>query len=525
MEKKYATGVKGIETLIEQRAVDKPFSLEIERFKSRSGFARHRVDAALASAQIVREFELESRSKRDHTMRRNGAMLAMIYDGIWDQELADFWEIKEKDLVHYYSMKLHMFLYMMSDVESEFRIHVNKEAIKRYAIEAEKAERYRKGIKGELSEYKVVPKKDGKLSVTDIILNVAHPALVYKRENNPPRLIIQEELWGSSNDEDPLVTLQGELENLKYQLKTYSTRSIDGKRVWTRNEEGITQYQYKKNKKEIERQIVSIQRKREWLYSLYFLDGEANDNFTYINASGRWKIANKTLGTTHTLKVTSVGHGKALIGVYVKWFNERYKAEIEQRRKEREAKNEKDKKAVKRLGAKLEKQKRDERIFKLYESGITNAAEIARRVGKFRGKNMSDRTVRDILNKYIKAKASPKSIPTQEELQQQEAERQEENRLMRLRFEQAHAQIEGKQKKWFRDQYNRKLRSLHNIGQNPSQISKTILNTPEEIARDLAKLKITPHFDFNLLTKKEQAAYRKKKREEEGEDPLELLDI
>ncbi len=479
---------------IDKRANESPFRVDFEMFKY-SKFTGHRVRASIISAGYEKEFKSESRRKRYVTLKRNQAIHSMLFDRVWSAKLAGIHQIKKEDVTFYYSRLIHMRIMINNDFGLEFREFVMQRAKECFEIENQKKQVYLTGIAG--------GNRDRTKGRKGLFRNLL-AGEAYKREHPvPPRLMIEEELFPRTDEISIIEEYHNEIDSLYLKSKSFKTVELENGTTYRLNKSEISEHKYKKSVREIKSKIKALQKRRQWLYDVLFLDGEANDNFTFIKAVGIWYLerGNKEL---LTLNVTSVGQGEALTMEYMRWFNLRFSSEIVVRQKEDRLRKDKESKELKRSINKLKKLDRDRRVIALYEEGISKA-DIHRQT------NVAVRTVGDIIKRHESGIEVEIDVSAQELVTQ----REQEISAREVMIEQEIARYQNQEKARDKQMYQDLIIRLHNKGKKPTQISKTIVMVgARQIAHDLTALNIEPHFDFDIATEEQKKA--KSKENEEG---------
>ena len=587
MKKLFATGEKGLVQELEMRAIKQPFTINLNTNKKLFEHSAFRVRASIKEFEyglIVKEEKLQAflgkiKSKRIRTkvekasrntqereasgrlkgyktQMLNGAIQAMILDGYWCEKLAGLHGMNREDVDKYYSIKMHLWILLNTEVEVGFLEHLKDKAIEVYRVENKKVEFYKSGL--EQLDLKVGLRK---------LLAVGK----FKRNNALPRLMIEQMLYGTN-----------ETELLRNKLESYTTlTNKDGVREWLFNSESITQHQYKKSRKLAKEKLNLRQKRNTKLHKQLFLDNESNINMTFIKAFGlkslkeafkvgihaykidwEWfrevdkniedyteeltckyeqnnltdlektifKPTNPILENTKII-ITSVGQGNALIKEYTRWYNTEYKDEIGED-KEREVKiktNERNQQ--RRAEGKLVKKVRDENIINLVRSGENNKSKIAKELG------VNDRTVRDVVSRYeaveelfSKGVTIPEAISDQTEIKlttvihfieiitqeqvntsvltlEQEslvkAQREEEERTKDVLREKHIRRIEREKINAWKEKMANEVVKLHEVGFNPTGINKLISLSTTDIVAVLKNRGMVPLFDTNLASEEE----------------------
>jgi len=612
MRKLFATGDKGIIEEINLRALSHPMKLNLS---ANEGFYKHRAFRVRASilehryglqareeklqeflstiksrktrskveksAKKSEERALSGRLKGYKTQMVNGAMLAMIMDGVWSKELADLHDIVREDVDHYYTTQMYIWIFLNNEIEAGFLEYLKEKAIEAYRVETTKVKQYEEGLKGDAD----------KLGVG---LRSLLSAGKFKRDNNPPRLTIEKTLYGKNE------LGVSKLEGLRNNLRAYTEITDEKKdRNWFHYSESITQYKYRKETKRLGREIKSIQKRNANLHKKLFLDNESNANITYIKSIGlndlkkacskginanklNWKRFNSTdksieeyteelsikyndskltedeklvfkptnpILENTKIKVTSVGQGKALVKEYVRWYNELYQLEIVEAKEVENKRQTTARNDQRRAKSRLVKKERDEQVIFLLRSGETNKAQIARVL------DVKPRTVREIVDRfeaiedlfnrgvtipeaiseqtgtklptvihYIEIITTEQVVPsvlTTEQNETLEAQREEEERALELMRVAEIKRIERERKQKNKEIMTKEVLRLHNRRCNPTFINKQINLSTTEIVNILKEMNLTPVFDYNLASDEEIKARkveRFKKLQEDGKN-------
>lgn len=603
MERLYGSGEKGLIEEIKNRALENPIPINLIPCSESEG-GTYRINAAITEFEYgnnVREAELQEqlqkikskkvrlkvekaakqkqeraasgRLKGYRTQQRNGAIMAMILDWVWSDELANLHEISKSDVQHYYSILHHMRAYFNVEADKEFIEYLKLKAIEAYKIETEKVNEYQKGLAANnISSSKPLRK---------LLASKA-----FKRENLiPPRLVIEDELYGK--DDQGLNAMA----SLRHNLDSYSTTTEDGDRFWFHNGKQITQHEYRTKGASIEKEIKVLQKRHAQLRKYLFLDNEANKHVTFIKAIGIKELKsvvnpyvhidrinqedfkqlnmsfteyakflenksknegltkyeksvfmpNGTLNWLSKINVTSVGQGEALLKKYAAWHLRTYREEIKETQAEEEARRTALKNEKLRIENRVKRLERDKDVIDLLNTGETNKAEIARQL------DLKPRSVREIVQRYQavldlhnKGVRVPEAISEQtgtklstvvyylelitgedvssntlttqqgREIAQQ---REEERRAREAIYLREIKRIEREEIQKGRETIEREVVQLHNIGFCPTRINKKMaLVSTTEAVNILKNRGIKPHFDYQLATDEERQAEKERIR-------------
>ena len=500
---------------------------------------RDKVSRAIESKQ---ELELSGNAKGRYTMRRNQAMKAMIVDGVWSKDLAKMYDISKEDVRVYHTEEMRISVFLNYSTHNDFRKHLFDKAVKAFEIEKLKLDKYQEGSKAK---------------GTKGLLRKLFASNKFQRENNIPRLLIEQKLYGR-NEEG-----KSKIEVLHDELDAYCTRTDEyGEREWLYKGREISQHEYKKGTEVVDAKLRKLQVENQKLYNLFFLDNEANDNMTYIKAVGHsileqfvsqkeqfesdtTGLARKPLEGMLSIQVTSVGQGKKLIEKYCSWFNKKFKDEIEATKNEDEKVRTAEKNEKNRIENRTKKLDRDRQIIELRESGERNAVKIAVQVDE------KERTVREILTRYdrvvelyrcgvtvpeaiteqIKTKLSTvihyleiftgESINTNsltsEQRQQQELARQQETEARKEMEEREFRRLEREKANFWKMEQEKVIIRLHSNGLYPSNIQKSVNISVTAIKNILKEHNLVPHFDWKVASDEEHKENSEKRRIQEQE--------
>lgn len=449
--------------------------------------------------------------KAQETFRRNQAMMAMIRDSVWCQELADIHKIVLSDVSFYYSKWLHLGLIVQVEFGKAFHDYVVSEAIVRYEIEDGKFQTYKMGTRGEFE--------------TGGFLRKIIAGGKFKRTEKLPRLAIELELYGKVEGKKTIEDLDDE------KIALYNNRG------------GMSRAEFKQEKERIEDEIQGLFRRRKKLFDWMLMDSASGHNMNFIRAVGVWALQRlradredegkevetgglfvflepETPFEVKDLKVVSVAHGVEMIKIYMRWFNATHAVAIAERRLEKKAQSDKKGKNRVRALAQQQKREKDESVLNLWKQGVTNKAEISRQT------EVAVTTVKDIIRKYEQDLLSGESARIAQEQAQLEHEQQELARVREALYERERLKLEVSVERREKKRFEQLLIDLHNMGLNPTEMSKTLYLSASEISERLRAIKvvslvsknlgvqtepfyITPNYDKNHSTPEEIELYLK----------------
>lgn len=297
MQKKYTTGKKGLVDEIESRAHTNPFPLELQDSNEED------VECPKVSNQLLLHFYMNrlgllgalTSNKKFRTSLTNRAMDAMIDDLVWDDDLANAYQISREELEYHNSLKIHLHRFVNQELEDEWKSIVQNKSKVCFEEELNKAIKYREG-------------KNNAFEENNKGLRGLLASGRYEKEHTTPRIMVENQLFGKS---DAIMQFHNEFRLLEAM----------------RNAGEISISTYKEEERKKQAALKAYLRDKRRLFGELFNDEESNVNYIYIRAIGN-RIYGTETTTIPTLNVTSVRHGKDLIDQYVKWYNAKHILEI-----------------------------------------------------------------------------------------------------------------------------------------------------------------------------------------------------
>lgn len=108
---------------IDRRAETAPIDPELPNRKALKLLA-HSVDKEIIYHEYCRSLKIPNDSVANQTASRNRAYRAMLFDNVWDEELAGYCGITPDTLINYYSRLVHLSRMINNELEPEFREYV-----------------------------------------------------------------------------------------------------------------------------------------------------------------------------------------------------------------------------------------------------------------------------------------------------------------------------------------------------------------------------------------------------------------
>jgi hypothetical protein len=341
---------------IDRRAETAPIDPELPNRKALKLLA-HSVDKEIIYHEYCRSLKIPNDSVANQTASRNRAYRAMLFDNVWDEELAGYCGITPDTLINYYSRLVHLSRMINNELEPEFREYVLSAGRTLLTKEENKVQMYLIRKKG--SEKK------------SFLRQLLHDK-TYEELHPPPRMLVQ----------NRLNRLADEIFNL-------STKDYDIERGYKNGD--ITRSEYKSMISENRQAIRLAVRNKRKAFRDIFSDKESNENFVFIRALSP-SLEEK--GIRNVINVASVSHGEDLLTVYFRWYNILHMTTIIAEKKFKKKSTDKSYKESRGAAQKrIDKQQRNEQIIQLHTEGLSGA-EIGQRLG------IAKSTVNDTIKKH-----------------------------------------------------------------------------------------------------------------------------
>lgn len=289
MEKKYAEGFKGIITELQKKA-DKEI-VSLEDLKSNK-FLQTNLDSFYKYYSAESAYSGRFKSKKLKTFFKNLVMRAMLYDNMWDEGIADKFEIEFGDFEYWYSFQCHVSLFLNNEVEDEFKEYFFNRAKESFEVEKAKQDKY-------FNDLESIDEKS--------FLRTLLAKGKFERDTNKPRMAIESELYDGYTKLEALTKERDELHEIA-------------------EEEDWSVKKLKEEELKITNKIKRYIRSKRKAFDVLFQDKESNTNFIYIRGYGMNSLIVEK--EEEIIRVGSERHACDLIREYVKWFNARFEQEI-----------------------------------------------------------------------------------------------------------------------------------------------------------------------------------------------------